>query len=232
MTPGRKPSRSTSDSSTSRAKISRPAPVLRSSVMLRLLRARKGIPRPKGSRGAVTTSTSMPRSASSVEQKGPGSWRERSSIRKRPSGGAVMCPALTRARAARARVPRDQGAQRHGDAHAAGAAGVRRSAVDQALPEVAHPDGGAPVEPGEPDGDAGERRLAVDEWARADERDLDRGAGGRRQHGEHESQPGAVPEQPRDEEQRRQEDGAKQGTAADEAAGRVREDEERHAAGD
>src|SRR5213593_4215310 len=53
--------------------------------MLRLLRARNEMPTPNGSCGAATTSTSMPRSASSVEQKGPGSWRERSSSLRCPS---------------------------------------------------------------------------------------------------------------------------------------------------
>src|SRR5262245_2133468 len=90
ITPGRKPSSTTSASSTRRRKTSRPASVFRSSVMLRLLRARNGMPSPNGSRGAVITSTSIPRSASSVEQNGPGSCRERSSILKRPRGGADM----------------------------------------------------------------------------------------------------------------------------------------------
>ena len=39
------------------------------------------MPAPSGSPGAATMSTSMPRSASSVEQNGPGSCRERSSMR-------------------------------------------------------------------------------------------------------------------------------------------------------
>src|SRR5262245_26572655 len=70
--------------------MSRPASVFRSSVILRLLRARNGMPSPNGSSGAVITSTSMPRSASSVEQNGPGSCRERSSILKRPRGRVDM----------------------------------------------------------------------------------------------------------------------------------------------
>src|SRR4029453_10778431 len=60
--------------------------LFRLSVMLRLLRARNGIPIPKGSLGLAMTSTSMPRSASIVEQNGPGSWRERSSMRRFASG--------------------------------------------------------------------------------------------------------------------------------------------------
>src|SRR5215813_9681828 len=56
--------------------------------MLRLLRAMKEMPIPNGSVGAVITSTSMPRSASSVEQNGPGSCRERSR-RRRPSSATI-----------------------------------------------------------------------------------------------------------------------------------------------
>src|SRR5437773_7510852 len=70
-TPGRKPSSTTSASAARRRKTSRPAACLRLSVMLRLLRARNEMPMPNGSSGAATTSTSMPRSASSVEQNGP-----------------------------------------------------------------------------------------------------------------------------------------------------------------
>src|SRR5207249_12141317 len=42
-----------------------------------------GMPMPIGSVGEQTASTSIPRSASSMEQNGPGSWRDRSSIRNR-----------------------------------------------------------------------------------------------------------------------------------------------------
>src|SRR5438132_1478441 len=86
MTPGRKPSSRTSASAASRRKRSPPSADLRFSVMLRLLRARNGMPAPKGSPGAAMTRTSIPRSARSVEQNGPGSCRDRSNIFRWPRG--------------------------------------------------------------------------------------------------------------------------------------------------
>jgi hypothetical protein len=50
-----------------------------------------GIPIPIGSVGETTVRTSIPRSARSIEQKGPGSWRDRSSIRNRE-----RAPGMTR----------------------------------------------------------------------------------------------------------------------------------------
>ena len=82
MMPGRKPSSTTSASAASRRKISRPVSAFRLRVMLRLLRARNGMPVANGSSGRAIMRMSAPKSASSVEQNGPGSWRERSRTRR------------------------------------------------------------------------------------------------------------------------------------------------------
>src|SRR5207249_396821 len=88
--PGREPSSTTSASRARRWKMARPSGAFRLRVRLRLLRPRSGMPMPMGSVGEQTASTSIPRSASSMEQNGPGSCRDRSSIRNRESAPGMI----------------------------------------------------------------------------------------------------------------------------------------------